>query len=270
MKGKKHEVFLTGDSEFLDAIEGDLSATSRDAFNLWIYESRESKAEYDVQSGKRSTLNRQFNRAHPKSLLPDVDNDHIVLCIDHGFARIAECLLRYQVQSIHQDIRSKPARDAAIKHLESNINKRKVRSGNFSLVYNGVGVPDSSLNKSHAMTIMAPPEEFQQQGDTDLRYSHILDGVFPPTTFSQKLPSDLQQLLQWPTDSIGKQELEKLIWQKIYQMYKISRQDPHPQLKPGASAGSEIASDYVFGVQPDAINQYVHHADMFHRLMLFR
>ena len=168
-------------------------------------------------------LNRQFNRAHRKSLLPDVDNDHIVLCIDHGFTRIVESLLRYQVQSIHQDIRSKPARDAAIKHLEININQRKVRSGNFSLGYNGVEVPDVSLNKSHAMTIMAPPEEFHQEGDTELRYCHILDGAFPPTNFPQKLPGDLQQLLQWPTDVIGKPELEKLIWQKIYQMYLIAR-----------------------------------------------
>ena len=72
------------------------------------------------------------------------------------------------------------------------------------------------------------------------------------------------------TNNITQFDLEALIWLHLYHMYSIVRKDPKPILKEGAQAGSLDEHDYHFGVNDEDIVDYIHHADLFHRLMLFR
>ena len=53
-------------------------------------------------------------------------------------------------------------------------------------------------------------------------------------------------------------------------MYTIVRKDPKPELNEGAEKSSVDENDYLFGVQDEDIVKYIHHADLFHRLMVFR
>ena len=84
-----HKVFLGADSKFLDAIaDPDLSPLSQDKWNLWMQCSASEKGNVSPSTGMRTDLNLQFDRPHPKSLLPDLTSGHFVLCIDHGFTRV--------------------------------------------------------------------------------------------------------------------------------------------------------------------------------------
>lgn len=80
-----HKVFLGADSKFLDAIaDPDLSPLFQDKWNLWMQCSASEKGNVSPSTGMRTDLNLQFDRPHPKSVLPDLTSGHFVLCIDHG------------------------------------------------------------------------------------------------------------------------------------------------------------------------------------------
>ena len=170
-------------------------------------------------------------------------------------------------------VNGKRRRDAAIAHLEANINQRMVRGGNFKVVLedNGKGgtqMKDITFNKSCVWVLLAPPEAFDCSEDEP--YHHLFDNVLPTYQFSETLPRDLQTLLMMETNTITEFELQRLIWFHLFQMYTIVRKDPKPLLKEGAQEGSLAEDDYHFGVPDEEITKYIHHADLFHRLVLFR
>ena len=61
--------------------------------------SASDKGKVDPSSGLRTDLGLSFDRPLPKSLLPALTGDHILMCIDHGFTRVAEKLIMKVVQT---------------------------------------------------------------------------------------------------------------------------------------------------------------------------
>ena len=51
---------------------------------------------------------------------------------------------------------------------------------------------------------------------------------------------------------------------------RIARLDPSPKLLPGNHVGSKNEEDYTFGVTEGQLEDYTRHADLFHRLFIFR
>ena len=95
-----HQVFLGADSKFLDAVaDPELSPLSQDKWNLWMQCSASDKGKVDPSSGLRTDLDLSFDRPLPKSLLPALTGDHILMCIDHGFTRVAENLIMKVVRT---------------------------------------------------------------------------------------------------------------------------------------------------------------------------
>ena len=95
-----HQVFLGADSKFLDAVaDPELSPLSQDKWNLWTQCSASDKGKVDPSSGLRTDLDLSFDRPLPKSLLPALTGDHILMCIDHGFTRVAENVIMKVVQT---------------------------------------------------------------------------------------------------------------------------------------------------------------------------
>lgn len=95
-----HQVFLGADSQFLDAVtDPDLNPLSQDKWNLWIQCSDSEKGKVHPSTGLRTDLNLSFDRPHPKSLLPELSGDHILMCIDHSFTRVAESLVMKVVRT---------------------------------------------------------------------------------------------------------------------------------------------------------------------------
>ena len=93
-------MFLGADSKFLDAIaDPDLSPLSEDKWNLWMKCSAMDKSKVDPSTGLRTDLNLPFDRPLPKSLLPALTGDNILMCIDHGFTRVAENLITKVVRT---------------------------------------------------------------------------------------------------------------------------------------------------------------------------
>lgn len=75
-----HQVFLGADSQFLDAVtDPDLNPLSQDKWNLWIQCSDSEKGKVHPSTGLRTDLNLSFDRPHPKSLLPELSGDHILV-----------------------------------------------------------------------------------------------------------------------------------------------------------------------------------------------
>ncbi|KAJ7374959.1 hypothetical protein OS493_001684, partial [Desmophyllum pertusum] len=124
-----HQVFLGGDSKFLDAIaDPDLSPLSKDKWNLWMQCSASEKDQVHPSTGLRTDLNLSFDRPLPRSLLPALTGNHILMCIDHGFTRVAENLIMKVVRTC-LDLESrygKERKNAALAHLAENINARDV------------------------------------------------------------------------------------------------------------------------------------------------
>lgn len=82
-------MFLGADSKFLDAIaDPDLSPLSEDKWNLWMKCSALDKSKVDPSTGLRTDLNLPFDRPLPKSLLPALTGDNILMCIDHGLLEL--------------------------------------------------------------------------------------------------------------------------------------------------------------------------------------
>ena len=233
MKGKGHKMYLTGDSMFLDAIaDSALDPKSETGFNLYNYETVASKGDVSKETGLRSGLHRTISRKFPESLLPALSPEDFLLCCDHMFTRITETLLTLRVKSIFsleaESVISKKDRDCALKHLESNINLRGVRSGHFKFYFEASKskLSQVSLNKSFAQLISAPPSYF-----LDAKYPHILENVAPKISCPGELTTNLQKALNWPSKKITEYDCETLIWEMHFKMHEICRLDPDPKLK---------------------------------------
>ena len=78
----------------------------------------------------------------------------------------------------------------------------------------------------------------------------------------------LTEALERTSQNINDIDCVKLIWWHFYQMYRILRKDT-AQPKPECTIiGSTNVEDYEFGLSDAEIVRYVHHANMFHSLMI--
>lgn len=232
MQTNGSKVFLSVDSEFEDAVlGGKLGALTKDGFNLWMDYDISTKGLYDHTTGKRSTLGLKIDREHNKSLVPSIKTIDICPCVDHGLARMVETLIKLLVTSLMQlsavDCSSgRQRQNAAIAHLEANINQRWVRGGNFKFEFEDSGkggkkLKDITLNKSWAWVIATPPEEFDSEDDEE-PYCHLLENVIPKEPFSESVPEDLQQLLNIKSDTVTQFELKITLVSSISYVHNFS------------------------------------------------
>jgi hypothetical protein len=152
-----------------------------------------------------------------------------------------------------------------ISSLETNINKRGIKQGNFRVHFSSKGEPEPvSLNKDHAISIISPtPEKVSDE------YQHVLTNVVDPNPFMKTLPMNVATMLQLP-ERFTKLELAKLIWHHFYKMVDILSKDPEPVLKPNKIVGSKKPDDYIWGYSNDDCKHYKHHAECFYQLFCLK
>ena len=75
-------------------------------------------------------------------------------------------------------------------------------------------VDDITLNTSHALAIISPPD---YGGD---HYSPLLENVASTSIFPEKLPPRLQEKMGRPSDQITWFELESEIYYQLFYMYR--------------------------------------------------
>lgn len=91
-----------------------------------------------------------------------------MFCLLHGIARVTEKLLNLEIVRVFSAANvacQQRSLDAGayikecIQNLESNINRRGVRQGNFHVIMKGNVPEDVKLKKSHAEAILCDPPE---------------------------------------------------------------------------------------------------------------
>lgn len=102
---------------------------------------------------------------------------------------MTESLLTRKVKSIYdmeaKSMVNKRERDNLVHRLESNINSRGVRGGQFKFLFEAGKnkLEQVSLNKTSAQLVSAPPSFFK-----DANYPHILHGVSQDIFLPKPLP----------------------------------------------------------------------------------
>ena len=274
MLDKGHKIYLSADAKFSDnLLGGGLDPTSDDAFNMYNYETKQTRSEVGCQSGLRSEIGRKIEREHPESLLPSLPTSHYIPDGNHCFCRLTEHMVFDRCMSC-LNLESQPsmgpaAKDQTLGHFLANINARGVRNGTFQLHFEGKKLEQVTLNVNHAETISAPANHF-----TDNQYSQILDNVASKQVLFD-LPEKLRDQLKWPTPQISEYELETMIWRVHWELHELERLDEDPRnyanrLKPGSAHGSLDPKDYRFGLTEEEIQKYVELADLYHALTLLR
>ena len=274
MLDKGHKIYLSADAKFSDnLLGGGLDPTSDDAFNMYNYETKQTRSEVGCQSGLRSEIGRKIEREHPESLLPSLPTSHYIPDGNHCFCRLTEHMVFDRGMSC-LNLESQPsmgpaAKDQTLGHFLANINARGVRNGTFQLHFEGKKLEQVTLNVNHAETISAPANHF-----TDNQYSQILDNVASKEVLFD-LPEKLRDQLKWPTPQISEYELETMIWRVHWELHELERLDEDPRnyanrLKPGSAHGSLDPKDYRFGLTEEEIQKYVELADLYHALTLLR
>ena len=100
MMSRGHKIFLSCDSKFSDnLLGGGLDPTSTDSFNMYMYETKDTRSDVGNTSGFRSELGRTIEREHPESLLlptccyiPDGNHCFCRLTEHMVFDRCMSCL----------------------------------------------------------------------------------------------------------------------------------------------------------------------------------
>ena len=77
-------------------------------------------------------------------------------------------------------------------------------------------VDDITLNTSHALAIISPPD---YGGD---HYSPLLENVSSTSIFPEKLPPRLQEKMGRPADQITWFDLESEIYYQLFYMYRYA------------------------------------------------
>ena len=223
-----HQIYLSGDAKFFDnLLGGGLDPTSEDAFNMYNYETKQTRSDVGHNTGLRSELCRKIEREHPESLLPSVPTRNYIPDGNHCFCRLTEHMVFDRCMSC-MNLESQPSMGAAAKeqtlgHFLSNINSRGVRNGAFQLHFDGKKLEQVTLNVNHAETISAPATHF-----ADNQYSEILDNVASKDVFFQ-IPEKLRSYLKWPTSQISEIDLETQIWMLHWEMHELERMDEDPR-----------------------------------------
>jgi hypothetical protein len=268
--------YLAGDEMFFEAVldgRNILCPKSDTGWNIYHEMNVETKGVVSDVSGLRTDLCFPVNRCHPDSLLPSIPISSTVMCILHGFARSVEKFLNLEIQEITSeanklDIRGQDGQTYKIesfRNLESAVNSRGIRQGNFKIHLNVKGEPEPvKLNKDHAEAIVSPPPAGKEK-----EFPHIMKNVINNHLFSKKLPDRVCNVLGLKAQYTNF-ELVSDIWHHFYQCIKITRNDPDPVLKEDKPKGSLKADDYEWGYTVDDHINYKHHAECFYQLFVLR
>ncbi|KAJ8019052.1 hypothetical protein HOLleu_42605 [Holothuria leucospilota] len=272
-----HTFYLCGDEMFLEAVldgSGNLGPNSKFGWNIYVDMSSDEKGTTSEVTGLRTDLKLEVNRQHQESLFPCIPTKNVVLCIMHGVARSVEKLLSLEVEDIMSEankvnefgaIDRSTYIDNKISALVSNINKRGVKQGNFSITFDKMGKPcPIKLNKDHAVTILSPPPI----GLEDM-YPHALKNVCPTRILRISLPASVIGKLNLQAQ-LTVFELVSGIWNHFFAMYNIMRKDPNPILRSPAKEGSLDPVDYIFGYTQQDKKDYKYHAECFYQLYKLR
>lgn len=193
-------LFLSGDHNFpMAPLNDNLNATSNGRWTINHKSHKDSRCDVH-SSGHRTDLNLPVDSIFPNAVIPGVPTSSYVICIMHGFVRQTEKLLDLEIENMFSN-RNKAEQlglnktafiEETIAALENNINRHRVRHGNFEIHYDNAGLPKPvKLNGTHADVITSPvPAEF-------------------PHPFHKVLCNRRKILLIIPADIIGGLQLEK-------------------------------------------------------------
>ena len=91
MMTRGHQIFISCDSKFSDnLLGGGLDSTSTDSFNMYNYETKETRSDVGNSTGFRSEVGRTIEREHPESLLPSLPTSCYIPDTNHCFCRTTE------------------------------------------------------------------------------------------------------------------------------------------------------------------------------------
>ena len=183
----------------LDA-SGELNPKSVTSWNLYGTNDASQKKEV-AESGLRTDLKPLFNRTHSDNIFPEIPLQNFAFCVLHGGAQCMEKLLNLEIDSIFSEGRkmtvNKSALDRAelLQNLETDINLRSVKGGNFPIHTNSQsGRPEPvSLNKDSVLAIISLAPQGQEG-----RYPHVLHNVIPVRSGKLPLSSNMLEYLQLP------------------------------------------------------------------------
>lgn len=275
MISRGHKIFVSSDSKFSDnLLGGGLDSTSTDSFNMYTYETKDTRSIVGDSTGFRSEVGRTIEREHPESLLPSLPTSWYIPDGNHCFCRLTEhmvfdrCMTCMNLEG-QQSMGGQAAKDEALSHFLGNINARGVRNGKFELRYDGKKLEQVTLNVNHAQSISSPANEF-----TGHQYPEILDNVASKEV-QFDLTVQLKESLNWPSLKISEYDLEMKIWEVHWKLHELERLDEDPRqyedkLNPGSPKGSQDPSDYRFGLTEEEIENYVKLVDLHHALTLLR
>ena len=191
---------------------------------------------------------------------------YIIFDIHHGITRIVEKLVRLEIEKLlsqgnkHEQVTGVNSSKDLVSNLENNINKRKIRQGNFQIRFDRTGKREPiTLNKDHAVCLLSPPPSGQED-----EYPHVLSNVVSSTP----LPDSSQDALTdyFDITPISTFDVVKKIWDCVYEMFTILRMEPEPLLREGKPQGSLRPDDYSWGYSPDTKAEYKKHAGCFYKL----
>ena len=265
--------YLTGDEMFNQAMldaSGELNPLSSTGWNLYREVTHDQKGNVG-DSGLRTDLPAVINRSHPDAIIPSIKAEYIRWCILHGFARSIEKLLNLVIEDILSEKSKLTEKNGSltgedlIQNLESNINARGIKQGNFKVIFDKSGKPEPvSLSKDSAMAIAAPVPESQAK-----KVPHVLKNVILERQVVCPLNSNMSKLLKIPTEWTEFQYVSH-IWSCLFQMFKMLKKEPEPKLKDGAPLGSALPEDYTWGYSVEDRLKYKQLAECFYQLFKAR
>ena len=239
MMTRGHKIFISCDSKFSDnLLGGGLDSTSTDSFNMYNYETKETRSDVGNSTGFRSEVGRTIEREHPESLLPSLPTSCYIPDTNHCFCRTTEHMVFDRCMSCmnlegQQSLGGQVAKDQTLSHFLGNINTRGVRNGKFELKYEGKKLQPITLNVNHAETISSPASQY-----TERQYPEILDNVASKEV-QFDLTVQLKESLNWPSLKISEYDLEMKIWEVHWKLHELERWDEDPRqfedrLNPGS------------------------------------
>ena len=269
------EFYLTGDEMFNVAMldgQGALGPLTPLGWNLYSVTGTSQKSEVSP-SGLRTELKMSCDRECPEAILPPIKVDHVRFCLLHGLARVVEKLLSLVVERNILSEKSKmsitPQNDMTgedlLRNLENNVNKRGVRHGKFSILFDKSGKHEPiKLNKDAANRIICPvPAELQGS------VTHVLTNVLSNVELTVPFPDSIINYLGLPHKMTEFSSIA-MIWQSFHTMYSILRSEPEPVLRDDAPEGSTRASDYTWGYTAEHRKEYLKTAETFYQLYKWR
>lgn len=257
--------YLTGDEMFLEAMLdpcGELGPMTDTGWNIYRKCDKRSK-ELTAEDGLRTSLHLEIDRQHKDRIFTAVPTERTVMCALHAITRCVEKFLNLEIQNILSEGNKETQRGGdgegwkrdAIHNLEANISLRGIRHGNFRVLFDKSGNPESvSLNKDHAIGVIAPalPD-----------FPHVLSGVVKKRKATLQVPPQVRNRLGL-TEALTEYDHVKLIWDHFYHMTEILLKDPLP------ANALEDEIEFQWGYTEADKKEYLDHAEIFYQLFCAR